>query len=439
MTAYLCERAWLGPGDIADDVLVEIEGTHIAAVTPAVSSSGDAIRLAGLTIPGFANCHSHAFHRALRGRAQRERGSFWTWRQTMYDVAARLDPDAYYALAHATYREMALAGITAVGEFHYLHHDRDGTPYSEPNAMGLTLIQAARDAGLRITLLDTCYLSSGFGAPPDGVQVRFSDGDARGWAERVLELAAEVNDAGDPHVVVGSAIHSVRAVPRDSLGVVGTAFPDRPLHMHLSEQVAENEACLGHYGRTPTEVLSESGLLSDRFTAVHATHLTESDIALLGRSSAYVACCPTTERDLADGVGPAHALADAGARLTLGSDSHAVVDMHEEMRAVELDERLASQQRGHWRAHELLVAATETGHRSLGFDSAGRIAPGCWADLVSIDTSTPRTAGTGRGEETLVFAATAADITNVVASGVRLGRDHAAVGRSLDSAIAALM
>jgi formiminoglutamate deiminase len=325
-----------------------------------------------------------------------------------------------------------------VGEFHYLHHDKSGTAYSDSNVMGLALVRAAREAGLRMTILDTCYLSSGFGAAPEGVQLRFSDGNADDWAERALRLAAHVGEFADPHMVVGSAIHSVRAVPRDALSVVANVLPERPVHMHLSEQVAENEACRQHYGCTPTQLLSEAGALSDRFTAVHATHLTAADIALLGGASVYVDFCPTTERDLADGIGPSRALAEAGARLTLGSDSHAVIDMQEEMRAVELDERLDSQQRGHWQAHELLAAATETGHRSLGFENAGRIAPGQWADLVTIDTSTPRTAGTGQGEETVVFAATAADITSVVASGVRLERDHETVGRSLDSAIAAL-
>lgn len=437
MTAYLCERAWLGPGDVADNVLVEVEGSHITAVTTG-QSSATAISLPGLTIPGFANSHSHAFHRALRGRAQRGRGDFWTWRQSMYDVAARLNPDTYYALAHATYQEMALAGITAVGEFHYVHHDTDGSVYSDSNVMGMALVRAARDAGLRITLLDTCYLSAGFGAAPEGVQVRFSDGTADTWFERVLRLVAEIDQLADSHVSIGGAIHSVRAVPREALAVVANAMPARPVHLHVSEQVAENEACRDRYGCTPTQLLGQAGVLSDRFTAVHATHLTQDDIALLGGSSAYVGFCPTTERDLADGVGPSRALADAGARLILGSDSHAVIDMNEEMRAVELNERLNSQQRGHWQSHELLNAATETGHRSLGFHDAGRIAVGQWADLVTIDTSTPRTAATGRGEEMVVFAATSADITSVVASGVRLEHDRQAVGRVLDSAIAAL-
>ena len=168
-------------------------------------------RLAGLTIPGLANCHSHAFHRALRGRTQRERGTFWTWREQMYAVAARLDPDSYYELARATYREMVAAGITAVGEFHYLHHAPDGTPYDDPNAMSHALVQAARDVGMRITLLDTCYLAAGIGKEPEGVQVRFSDGDAERWAERVEAADRACRD--HPGVRVGAAIHSVRAVP----------------------------------------------------------------------------------------------------------------------------------------------------------------------------------------------------------------------------------
>lgn len=429
MTSYWCERAWLGPGDIADGVIVEVEGSSIADIRRG-EGAGDAHRLAGLTIPGFANCHSHAFHRALRGRTQRERGTFWTWRDTMYDVAGRLDPDSYHALALATYQEMALAGITAVGEFHYLHHDRDGTPYAEPNAMGEALIAAAREAGLRIALLDTCYLSSGFGRPPEGVQLRYSDGDAGRWAARASALKAP-----GPDVVIGAAIHSVRAVPRDQLSTVGQALRDSPLHVHLSEQVAENDACLAAYGVTPTALLGEAGILSNRLSAVHATHLTAADITLLGAAGCHVDFCPSTERDLADGIGPARALVDAGATLTLGTDSHAVIDMNEEMRAVELDERLHSQRRGHFTADELITAATLDGHRSLGIGVAAGIAVGAWADLVTLDLASPRTAGTGGDAETAVFAATAADITSVVASGRHLDLDPARVGAQLDKAI----
>lgn len=433
MTAYWCERTWLGARGFVDGVVVTVDGTHITDVREGEPPQG-AVRLAGLTIPGFANCHSHAFHRALRGRTQQQRGDFWTWRETMYAVADRLDPDSYYALAHATYREMALTGITAVGEFHYLHHGAVGAPYADANAMGHAVVQAARDAGLRIALLDTCYLSGGFGAEPSGVQQRFSDGTVDAWRDRVSALAVDVTD---PTVAVGAAIHSVRAVPHTALGDVASALPEAPLHVHLSEQVAENTACLQRHGCTPTQLLAVHGVLSERLSAVHATHLTAGDIALLGQARCNACFCPTTERDLADGIGPSRQLADAGVTLTLGSDSHAVIDMLEEMRAVELDERLISGKRGSWAAAELLLAATADGHRSLGF-TAGQIAPGAWADLVTIAPGSPRTAGTETDADTVVFAATAADVISVIASGRRLELDPDGVGRDLARSISAV-
>ncbi len=398
MTALHLEHALLEDG-VRRDVRVQVEHGLITEVgtDPLVGE----VVVPGLTLPGFANCHSHAFHRALRGHTQRERGSFWTWREQMYSVAATLTPDSYFELARDTYAEMRATGITAVGEFHYLHHQPDGTPYDDPNEMGRALLAAADEAGIRIRLLDTCYLAAGFGQQPTGVQVRYSDGDARAWAERVAGF-------GDPRV--GAAIHSVRAVPRDQLAVVVEAAAGMPLHVHLSEQVAENEACLAAHGLTPTQLLAEAGALGPLTTAVHATHLSETDVRLLGESGTRVCFCPTTERDLADGIGPARRLHDAGATLTLGSDSHAVIDMIEEMRAVEMHERLASQQRGHWSAVELLAAATYAGHASLGFEDAGRIAVGQRAELVTIDLDSVRTRGTGASAETAVFAATAADV-----------------------------
>jgi formiminoglutamate deiminase len=323
---------------------------------------------------------------------------------------------------------MAAAGITSVGEFHYLHHRPDGREYADPNAMGLALVAAGAEAGVRVVLLDTCYLSSGFGAPPEGVQVRYSDGDAARWAERVARLEA-------PYA--GAAIHSVRAVPREQLATVVEAAAGRPLHVHLSEQVAENEACLAAHGMTPTELLAEAGALGPRTSAVHATHLTDRDVSLLGAAAAYSCFCPTTERDLGDGIGPSRALQAAGSPITFGSDSHAVVDLLEEARALELDERLATQQRGHWTAAELLDAATGVGHDSLGIADAGRIAVGARADLVTLDTRSVRTAGTGADEATAVFAAGAADVAHVVADGVVVATrdDHEDIGRELAAAI----
>ncbi|MDR7253429.1 formiminoglutamate deiminase [Nocardioides sp. BE266] len=434
MTSYLLERAWIG-GAVSDDVLVEVEGGRFTSVTPDADPPR-AIPVRGLVVPGLANTHSHAFHRALRGRTQRERGTFWTWRDQMYDVAARLDPDTYLALARATYREMAAAGITCVGEFHYLHHQPDGTRYPDANEMGQALVHAAREAGVRITLLDTLYLSSGFGAAPEGAQVRYSDGSVEAWTDRVSGLEARFARTS-PTERVGAAVHSVRAVPAADLDAVAAWVGDRPFHVHLSEQVAENDACLEAYDVTPARLLADHDLLRPTTSLVHATHLTDDDIALIGGAGTYASFCPTTERDLGDGIGPSRRLHDAGARLTLGSDSHAVIDLFEEMRAVELDERLATQQRGHWTAGELLAAATTDGHASLGWDDAGAIAVGRRADLVVLDPVSPRTAGTGRDENTVVFAAAAEDVRRVMAGGrwIVEDGDRAEIGRELDDVI----
>jgi formiminoglutamate deiminase len=429
-TSYLLERALL-PGGVADDVTVTVTDGRFTSVTVGASTQPEtAVRVPGLSLPGLANCHSHAFHRALRGRTQRERGTFWSWREQMYTLAERLDPDSYFTLARAVYREIAAAGITCVGEFHYLHHDRDGRRYADPNAMGNALIAAAGEAGIRITLLDTCYLTSTIGRDVEGVQRRFSDGDAAGWRTRLALL-----DDGD-NVRIGQAFHSVRAVPADQLD----ADPTRPLHVHLSEQRAENEQCLAAYGRTPTQVLADAGQLRSHTTVVHATHLTATDIDLLGSARVFADFCPTTERDLGDGIGPGRLLEHAGARLTLGSDSHAVIDPFEEMRALELNERLASEERGHWSACELLDRGTATGHESLGWADAGRIAVGHRADLVTLDLTSPRTAGTGADEHTVVFAAVAEDVGQVMVDGriVISPGDRQQIGRELDQAIGGL-
>ena len=419
MTGYSLQRAW-GDGTVLDDVLVEVAGGRFTRVTPDVAAADvpRATRLDGLTLPGLANAHSHAFHRALRGRTQRGRGTFWTWREQMYDVASRLTPDSYRELAAATFREMVAAGYTSVGEFHYLHHQPDGTPHEEPNAMRDALRDAAETAGIRLVLLDTAYLSSGFGAPPEGAQVRYSDGSGAAWAARA--------GAGP------AAIHSVRAVPRDELH----HFRGRhPLHVHLSEQVAENDGCLAAYGLTPAGLLHAQGLLGPATTVVHATHLTDDDIELLGSTRTNVCLTPTTERDLADGMGPARRLADAGCRLSVGSDSHAVVDPFEELRGLEMHERLATRARGHFTAAELLDVATA--HYVLGLGDVGRIEVGARADLVTLDTTSPRTAGTGDDEHTAVFAATAADVTHVVVDGRVAHRrgDELAVGGALTETI----
>jgi len=422
VSAWHCELAWLGPGrGMAERVLVEVEGERIAAVTGGTDPPAGATRLAGVTVPGLANGHSHAFHRALRGRTQRAGGDFWSWRELMYQVAGVLDPDSYLELATAAYAEMALAGICAVGEFHYLHHGPAGRPYADPNAMGEALAEAAGRAGVRLTLIDTCYLRAGLdGRPLAGAQVRFGDGDAGAWAERAGALRER------PGLRLAAGIHSVRAVDEAAMATVAAwaGGRDVPLHLHLSEQRAENEVCLAATGRTPAALAGSAGVLGPRTTAVHATHLTGEDVARLGASGTSVCLCPTTERDLADGIGPAAALAAAGSPLCLGSDSNAVVDLFEEARAVELDERLASGRRGNHRPEDLLAAATEAGMAALGWD-AGRLAPGRLADLVTVGLDSVRLAGTRPAEaaDHLVFAATAADVTSVVASGRQIVQD----------------
>jgi formiminoglutamate deiminase len=364
-------------------------------------------------LPGFANTHSHAFHRALRGRTHHGGGTFWTWREQMYAVAQQLEPESYYLLARAVFAEMALAGVTCVGEFHYLHHRVDGSAYDDPNAFGLALLSAAAAAGIRITLLDTCYLTGGLDASgyrdPDELQRRFSDGDATRWAERVRQLS------DTPMSRIGAAIHSVRAVPADQLATVVTAAGPRPLHAHVSEQPAENAATRELHGCTPTELLAQHGFGGPSHTAVHATHLSAADIAWYGATGTNVSCCPTTERDLADGIGPMSALAAAGAPVTLGSDQNAVVDLLEEARALELDDRLATLERGRFTQSALLDSLTAVGHASLGWPDAGRLAVGQRADLVAVRLDSVRTAGIDPGQ--VVMAATAADVDTVLIDG----------------------
>lgn len=321
------------------------------------------------THPAFANCHSHAFHRALRGRPVGG-ADFWRWRDGMYAVADVLDPDLYFRLARATYAEMALAGIRAVGEFHYVHHDRGGVRYAEPHAMAEAVIAAAREVGLKICLLHTCYLRPGFEpVSPARAQLRFFHTDADGWASAAVDLASRY--AHDPDVVIGAAIHSVRAVDEASLSVVASTLPNAPLHVHVSEQPAENAACLAATGRTPVQLLSDAGVWTPRATAVHATHLTAADITTLGAAGSFACFCPTTEAELGDGIGPSVALRDAGVRITLGSDSQAVIDPFAEARALALHERLASGTRQGWSTEQLWRAATTDGAASLGFDDLG--------------------------------------------------------------------
>ena len=433
MTTWWCASAWLPTGP-TDGVRVTAVDGVITAVEVADPRPGDQ-RLTGLVLPGLADAHSHAFHRALRGRTSGS--TFWTWRQQMYAVAARLDPDTYLALARATYAELALAGVTCVGEFSYLHHPPGGGRYADPNAMSEALVQAAADAGVRLTLLDTCYLTGGLdGAALDEVQQRFSDGDgdADAWADRVAALP-ERNG-----LRIGGAVHSIRAVPADQLGTVAAATRGRPLHVHLSEQPAENAATLAAHGCTPTALLAAHGVLGPDTTAVHAVHLTDDDVATLAATGTGVCACPSTEADLADGIGPFRRLADAGVPLCLGSDQHVRADLLGEAQLLEAGARLVSGERGRFSPAELVDAVTAAGHRALGWPDAGRIAVGQRADLVAVRRDTVRTAGSTLDQLPLV--ATAADVATVVVDGrvvVEDGRHVLGdVGALLSQAIEAL-
>jgi formiminoglutamate deiminase len=425
VTAYWTERAWIGD-DVASDVRLtaSVDGILTSVETDTTPDASDE-RLDGVVLPGSVNAHSHAFHRLLRGRTHADGGSFWTWRELMYREAGRLDPANYERVATAVYAEMVAAGWTSVAEFHYVHHAPDAWPYDPPHAMERALARAARATGIRLTLLDTCYLSSGFGTPLEPAQRRFGDGDADAWLARLASLRAVFADEY-PEVEVGAAVHSVRAVPVADLERIGAELdPGIPLHVHLSEQPAENEACLATTGLTPTALLARSGLLSPRLSAVHATHLTDDDIAALGAAEATIVMCPTTEADLGDGVGPARAIADAGARIALGTDQHAVVDPLLEARGLEHGERLASGRRGRFTPAELVAALTRGGASAVGRD-LGVLAVGQPCDLVVLDENSARTAGSDPGQ--LVLSATAQDVKRVIVG----GRARAAEGVHTD-------
>jgi formiminoglutamate deiminase len=442
MSTFWCELAWLGGLEPEPGVVLDVAGETISSVQTGITAPPPgAERLRGMVIPGLANAHSHAFQRALRGRTHRAHGSFWTWREQMYALASAIDPNQMRVLARATFAEMALAGITVVGEFHYVHHGAGGQRYANPNAMGEAMVEAAREAGIRITLLDTCYLHGGIGVDPDPVQRRFCDADADEWAARVDALPEGL------HARVGAAIHSVRAVDPDAAAAVAAWAASRssPLHAHVSEQPAENEACLEAYGLTPMAVLARAGAVSPRFTAVHATHVSDDDVAVLGGAAGFACLCPTTERDLADGVGPARRLRDAGALLALGSDSNAMIEPLEEARAVELDERLATGVRGSHGGDELLFAATAGGYASVGWPEGGMIRAGALGDFVAVERDGVRLAGLGDAElvDAVVFAGAAADIRDVIVGGRFVVRDGAHVSldvpREFKDALAAVL
>ncbi|NMO16065.1 formimidoylglutamate deiminase [Pyxidicoccus fallax] len=371
-----------------------------------VPAGARTVRLPGRALlPGLVNGHSHAFQRLIRGRTEyvaagREADDFWSWREAMYRAAEALGPDDVYVASRQAFVEMALAGITTVGEFHYLHHQADGTPYADRNTLAHAVIRAARDVGLRICLLRVGYARAGFQVPENPRQRRFIDKDVDAFVASAESLARETK--GDALVNVGLAPHSVRAVPREWLTALASA-PARnmPVHMHVAEQPKEIEACLAENGLRPVALLADVGLLGPGFTAVHGVHLSSAEVTLLGMAKATVCACPSTERNLGDGIVPADALVSAGARISLGSDSQATVDLLDEARQLEGHLRLARLRRAvldpgrgemSGLAARLLDMATVEGAHSLGLPT-GRLEPGAPADFFTVDLNHPSLLG----------------------------------------------
>jgi formiminoglutamate deiminase len=446
VTAYWCE---LLVDELGTHERVRFElddGGHVAARrSGAVPQIGD--QRLGTVLPGFADAHSHLFHRVLRGRTHDAGGDFWAWRERMYRAAAALDPHRYRRLAVAVFGEMIASGYTAVGEFHYLHHRPGGEPYGDHD-MEVALAEAAAETGIRLTLLDTLYLTGGIGEPLSPRQSRFGDGSAERWLERWRALRDRLA-VGHPGVVLGAALHSVRAVPPEAMALVAAELPaDVPLHVHLSEQPLENEQCLARYGMTPTELLASAGVLGRRLSVVHATHLKDSDITLLGDAGVSVVMCPSTEADLGDGIGPALRLFEAGARVALGSDQNAVIDPFLEMRGLEAGERLASGRRGRFAPASLLAAGARAGYVSLGLGGSSgssgpssshevSLQPGDLFDVVELRSDSPRTAGAEPSQ--LVLAATAADVVSVHVGGRRVHHRSEQREEALGAALAAII
>jgi formiminoglutamate deiminase len=373
-----------------------------------------------IVLPGLATAHSHAFQRALRGRTQRrtsESASFWSWRGLMYSLASQLDPERIYALSRFAYAELALAGVTAVGEFHYVHHQPDGTPYDDRIALADAVVRAARDVGLRITLLRVLYHRAGRGRPAEESQRRFCDPDVANGLDDARAIAARF--AGDSGVRIGIAPHSVRAVPREWIreAAAFARAEEMPLHMHVAEQRREIEECVAEHGVRPVELLAEDGVLDDRFVAVHATHLIAEEARALGAARAFACICRTTERDLGDGLCNAADLVEAGGRLCTGVDSHAISDPFEEARAIELDDRSRAEARAVAAEASLLVrAATSWGYEAIGFAGA------CEEDRVTLDATDPALAGVAASllDDAVIFAASPRAVRDVEVGGTRV-------------------
>ncbi|MBD7987193.1 formimidoylglutamate deiminase [Luteimonas sp. Sa2BVA3] len=419
--------------------------SHPAAGSPAMTatSTRDAAAIVepvdgGWRLPGIANLHSHAFQRAMAGLAERQthpEDSFWTWRETMYRMAGRFDPDTLHAVASQLYVEMLEAGYTTVCEFHYLHHAPDGRPYDDPAAMSRALVQAARDTGIRLLLLPVLYMTGGFDGRPLGERQRRFGHDVDGYLRLFEALRAEQGDM----LHVGCALHSLRAVPPDAMRAVLAALPaDARIHIHISEQVGEVQDCLAIRDRRPVEWLLQNAGVDARWTLVHATHLNDWEVAGIAKSGATVAICPTTEANLGDGLFRLRDFLDAGGAWGIGSDSHISVSPVEELRWLEYGQRLAT----HRRNIAVSPASSSVGGTLLAgvaasaADATGfaRVAD---ADAVVLDGASPLLAGATAADvaDRWIFSGNRSMVRDVhvggrrvVAGGVHRDRDAAAAG-----------
>lgn len=393
-------------------------------------------------LPGLVNAHSHAFQRVIRGRTEYRTGntkdSFWTWREMMYSAATRLTPDDIYDVSRMTFMEMALTGITAVGEFHYLHHAPDGSDYDDPNLLAKEVVRAANDVGLRIALLRVAYARAGFETDGNPQQVRFIESDPEIYLKNLERLIADPALTGNSSSMAwaGVAPHSVRAVPLDYLREI-IPFANRrglPVHMHVAEQPAEVSACIAEHGRSPVALLQTEGLLSERFTAVHAVHVTSKAVGMLASSGANVCACPTTERNLGDGIVPADEFFKQRVPVALGSDSHVEIDLLEDARELEYHLRLQKMERAvlvgpddegrSAIAARLFECATVNGARSIGAPG-GQLAPGAAADFFTVDLNDPSIAGASQEDllSNIVFSLSRTAVKDVVVGGKQIVAD----------------
>ncbi|MEK6283388.1 MAG: formimidoylglutamate deiminase [Acidobacteriota bacterium] len=390
-------------------------------------------------LPGLINAHSHAFQRVIRGRTEyrtvNTKDSFWTWREMMYSAAARLAPEDVYDASRMAFLEMALSGITAVGEFHYLHHAPDGTPYDDPNLLAKEVVRAAQDVGLRIALLRVAYARSGHEMATNPQQSRFIEKDWETYLRHVERLQTDLAGAKE-RAWVGVAPHSVRAVPLDYLRSVVQFANERqlPVHMHVAEQPAEVSACINEYGRSPVALLDTEGLLNERFTGVHVIHVTPKAVGMLAATGATVCACPTTERNLGDGVVPVDEFLKQGVPVALGTDSHVEINLLEDARELEYHLRLQKMERAVLAgpddqgpsalAARLFQCATVNGARSIGA-TGGTLAQDSPADFFTVDLDDPSIAGASEDDllSSIVFSLSQTAVKDVVVGGKRIVED----------------